>query len=204
MRYRVVTPPTKEPVTAFELAEHLRLDWDTEQKKLQRLIVTARQWLENILGRAFITQQVEAILPLPIPPQGRLSGIIGPLRPYVRLPQAAPLLSVQTVEKEEQLEQWQSLTAGADWVGDDGYEPGRIWLSSTALATWPMSVLYFPGARPRLRMNYTVGYGPSADDVPAPICHAVLSAAAWMYEHREEIHRTDYDWFPSDYRIREL
>jgi uncharacterized phiE125 gp8 family phage protein len=61
MRYRsltVETPPAIEPVTLTEAKQHLRVDIADDDTYIEALIVAARQYAEEYLDRALISQQL--------------------------------------------------------------------------------------------------------------------------------------------------
>jgi SPP1 family predicted phage head-tail adaptor len=61
MRYRsltVETAPAVEPVTLTEAKQHLRVDIDDDDTYIEALIVAARQYAEEYLDRALISQQL--------------------------------------------------------------------------------------------------------------------------------------------------
>jgi hypothetical protein len=61
MRYRsltVETAPAIEPVTLAEAKQHLRVDIADDDTYIEALIVAARQYAEEYLDRALISQQL--------------------------------------------------------------------------------------------------------------------------------------------------
>jgi hypothetical protein len=63
---------------------------------------------------------------------------------------------------------------------------------------------------PALVVEYTAGFGPSAEDVPSAIRHAIIMLAAWMYEHRgacdamDGINKSGAAWMLIPWRKAEL
>jgi uncharacterized phiE125 gp8 family phage protein len=56
---RVITPPTAEPVTLAETRTHLRVTHSYHDSLIAGYIFTARQWIEDVTGRAFLTKTLE-------------------------------------------------------------------------------------------------------------------------------------------------
>lgn len=186
MAYQVITQPTVEPVSLADAKAHLRVDWTDDDAYIQNLIYAARDWCERGLRRALITQTLQAVIQLPEPVLGKLSGVIGRPGWPIELPQTAfgTLQSVTLAEIETQIATWASLVVTDDYLVDPSSEPARIWLAAAAIAMWSVSINY-PGAVPRVRITYTAGYGDTATSVPYPIQQAIKAAVAHLYENRE-------------------
>ena len=77
-RYRSLTrqtAPTTEPVTLAEAKAHCRVDASADDTLIQGYITTAREWVEDYIDRALVTQQLvmrldafPAEIELPRPP----------------------------------------------------------------------------------------------------------------------------------------
>lgn len=192
--FKVTVAPAAEPVTVQEVKSLLRVDWGTDDTYIASLITSAREWMEQMLGRALITQTCQAVLTFVGRPVGKISGVVGEVGYPLDLPYAAPLQSVSTVEIEIQVENWFTLTQGnpqqslGDWLADTDNEPGRVWLSVAAFSQWSPSISYPApkGALPRFRVTYITGYGSAAASVPAGIKQAIRNVAAWMYDNRAQ------------------
>ncbi|MGE4352328.1 MAG: head-tail connector protein [Bdellovibrionales bacterium] len=166
MSYRLVTPPSLEPVTLDEVKAYARIDDTAEDALLSGLISVARQWCEGFTRRAFISQGwVKSVSRLP-----KTDRIVLP---------RAPLVSVESVtvyDDADNGEVWDS----ANYFVDTQNEPGGIVLRSGAC--WPV-----PGRSAQgVSIVYTVGYGTSAEAVPAALRLAVKQLALHFYEHRSE------------------
>lgn len=205
MPYKVTVAPTIEPVTVDDAKRHLRVDWPDDDAYIADLITAARQWCENGLRRALITQTIQAIIQLPEPVQGRLSGIIGQIGWPIELPMTADgtLQSVTLAEIETQIATFASLALTDDYLVDDNSEPGRIWLAAAAIAKWSISINY-PGAIPRVRVTYTAGYGDTASTVPYPIRQAIRQGVAHLYENREAGGAIPDSLLPLHYKVWRL
>lgn len=167
--YKLVTPPTIEPVTLAELKLHARVDHDTDDALLSALITAARQWAEAYTGRAFMTQTWRLALDLP-----ELAATAQP--GALRLPRA-PLQSVTTIYAYDDTDS-ATLWAAANYFVDTQSEPGRVVLRSGAC--WPLPTRTGNG----IVVTYVAGYGGSADAMPAPLRTAILQLAAFWYERR--------------------
>lgn len=205
MPYVVTVQPSSEPVTLSEAKAHLRVDWPDDDTYIGNLITTARQWCEQGIRRALITQTLKATVQLPEPTQGRLSGVIGRPGWPIELPMTAAgtLQSVSLAEIETQIATWASLTVTDDYLVDDSSEPGRIWLAAAAIAQWSVSLNY-PGSVPRVRVTYVAGYGSTEASVPYEIRQALLNGIGHLYENREAGGAIPDSLLPTKYKVYRL
>ena len=165
---RVVTPPSVEPVSVAEVKAQARVDLADEDTLIEGYIRAARETLERLLWRAFITQTLE--LTLDGWPEGS----------EIRLPRP-PLQSVTAVRYTTEDGTLKTLDP-ALYVVDAASEPGRVVLKRGK--SWPSETLV-PAAG--VKVEYVAGYGDQASDVPEPIRQAILLLAAHWYEHREAV-----------------
>lgn len=199
--YKTTVAPLVEPVTREEVKAHAQgIDWPDDDALIDAYISTAREWMEDALNRALITQTIRATHDLPRVVSSPLGGPIAPPRHVsggLALPRP-PLLAVSLVEGETSVATWASIPS-ADYAVDTDDEPGRVYLGLAVLSLWS-STLVYAGARPRVRITYTAGYGSSAASVPYRIRQGIKEAAAWLYDHRGEgeIPRA---FAPRDFRI---
>lgn len=202
MSYQVTVAPAVEPVTVAQAKRHLRINWTDDDEDIADYISAARQWCEQGIRRALITQTIQALIQLPEPVMGRLSGQIGRPGWPIELPQTAmgTLQAVSLAEIETQIATFDSLVLTDDYLVDTGSEPGRIWLAAAAIAKWSVSLNY-PGAVPRVRVTYTAGYGATRDTVPFTIRQAILNATAHLYENREAAGAIPDSLLPLQYKV---
>lgn len=160
----LVTPPALEPVSRVEAKLHLRQDETADDTLIDSLIVAARQHVENVTGRALISQAWRLYRDT-FPTYGGA----------IRLGRV-PLIAVQSLKYYDEAEVEQTLSA-LDYDVDTS--TGEIALGYGL--TWPTS-LY---RRNAVTVNFTAGYGTAAADVPAALKEAMLLLIGDFYANRE-------------------
>lgn len=186
-----VTPPASEPVTLDEAKLHLREDGTAQDAYINSLITAAREYVENDILRALITQQWQRKVDWF--PRDVLEPILLP-RP--------PLQSVESVTFIDDAGNPQTLDP-ATYIVDTDSLPGRVWRHPDV--QWPETDLGRPNA---VTVNYTAGYGGIASDVPEPLVHAIKLLVAQLFENRqpEITGKTvsalgkSYDWLVAPYK----
>ena len=159
----LVAGPTAELITLAEAKAHLRLETNLDDAYVNALIVAARQYVEKISWRAFVTQTWMLTL----------DGFPGDV---IELPRGS-LISVATV-------QYLDPNNVSQVVPNTVYEldklsiPGHILLKEGQ--SWPDTLLRWNA----VNITYDVGYGPTPADVPEPVKHVVKLLVSQMYEHR--------------------
>lgn len=197
MRARLVEAPEEEPISVGEAKSHLRLDTAVDDDYLKNLLIpAARQLLEELCWRGFITQKWELVL----------DGFHGKntleLRPQML---GHPLLGERTVHGQfcasepielprgnlAKLEEDDPAVASVKYIDPDGVErtldPGEYTVDDVSEPgrILPAFCKFWPPTRAQwdaVRITYSVGW--AKDDVPAPLKQAMLIALAEMYEHR--------------------
>jgi len=194
-----VTPPSIEPITVEEAKWHIREDDASllTKGKVSMAIQAVREMAENACRRAFITQKWRATLDAFPRPQMNTSSATwygpqwgtapGPLvtmqpdgmtgyeiiLPFPRL-QAVTLLSYV-----DQNGVTQNMNVGTDLLVDNVSEPARI---------LPAFGTVWPAERAQANtiiIEWTCGFGDTADKVPAAIKQWMLANIGTVYEHRE-------------------
>ena len=164
MAYKVITPPSVEPITVAEFRLHQRLDPDdtTEDTAIAGFISAAREWTELYLGFAVAEQTVE--LALDGYPDAAIALEGGPV---------SAVTSVKYIDASG-VEQTLSNTL---YALDDYSTPN--WLTMAYGTYWPTTY----SVANALKVRYVIGSG----TVPASIKAAMLLLAGHLYENREEV-----------------
>jgi uncharacterized phiE125 gp8 family phage protein len=141
----------------------------TQDPLLSRLIVSARETVENYTKRALITQTWQQR-------QTAFPWFRKPL--YLWRPN---LLAVSTIVYLDESGATQTLAADQYEV-DPRSLPGAVW--EAIGVDWPST--YAMAERPNTVMvEFTAGYGAARANIPDSIRHSILIHAADLYQHRE-------------------
>lgn len=155
MSLQLNMPPAEEPVSLAAARAWLRVEsGDDEDALIASLIAAARTRAEWHTSRAFVTQAWTLWL-------DRSPGCI-------ELP-LAPLQAVTAVTLR-----------GADGISAALDADAYAVSGQHLLLAHPPRLLR---ARDGISIAFTAGYG-AAQDVPAPVCQAILQITASLYEHR--------------------
>lgn len=188
-RLQQTSAPPVLPLDLAILKAHLRITHTAEDSYLSMLIGTATEVVERYLSRKLITRTMRMWMDLP-PGAGNpwdyWSGIVqlpisyatvGAFRWFdlMQVP-VAEVVDVRYVQ-EDGTEQVFDV---ANYLVDnsDPDMPARIILVRGA--TWPSDLRIAKS----LLVNYSVGYGVTADAVPTPLRHGVLLVAAALWSNR--------------------
>ncbi|MCX7900045.1 MAG: hypothetical protein N2444_08195 [Methylocystis sp.] len=166
MRPTLISAPAIEPVSLADAKAWLREDGADEDQLIQTLIVAARMTLEAFTRRFFITQGWRVTL-------DEWPGSVG--RDLTLVIPFAPFQGVSAVR-------WFDAANVAHVVAPSLYrapvsvEGGRIVFASAPPA---------PGrAKDGIEIDFTIGYGALATDVPEPLRRAILVLGAFWRENR--------------------
>lgn len=185
MAVKVITAPSVEPISLEQAKAHLRVDTADQDDLIEALITAAREAVEDITGRALITQTLEIALDYFVaPPDLRYVTY-----PYlvtakaIRLPKP-PLIALKRItyidgDGNEVLlhDEVGSPTVISDLVVDTYSVPGRL---------VPASGGNWPAVQDRanaVTIRYTAGYGDDGEDVPKPITQAMLLLIGHYHEN---------------------
>lgn len=168
MPLRLTTGPAVEPVEVSEVKLHSRIDTDADDAKIAVLIKAAREFLESVTNRQFITATYTLTM-------DRFPG-----GDDIELP-IAPLQSVESIKYLDASGNQQTLsgTAYDAVIHDDGY--GHVYVDRSV--GWPSVGDY----RNAVEIIYTCGHGDTAATVPERIKQAIYLLVAHWYEHREAV-----------------
>lgn len=167
MNLTLAAAPGLEPVDLSEALDHLRVSGSDSDSIVEALITAAREHLETVTRRAFVTQEWElrldafpscngGLIELPLPPLQTVEAVL-----YVDAAGAAQTLDPSLYQV-------------------DAYStPGR--LLPAYGTTWP-ATQNVPNA---VTVEFTAGYGDAAADVPRPLRQALLLLVGELYESRE-------------------
>lgn len=185
---KLVTAPAIEPVSAGELRTFLKEDVsEFGDNEANRLIQMARNFIEELTGIAFIEQTW--LLVLDRWPgyndvwwdgvrEGHISEISGRPKP-IQLSRY-PLISVDTVTTYDEADNDTAVVVANLFNIDTASTPGRMMLKHGQ--TWPIASRGFAA----VEIEYTAGFGDTAGAVPPTLRDAILTLAAYYYNHRGE------------------
>ncbi len=160
MNYSIATAPAVEPVTLADAKVHLRTitgDASEDAAIITPLITAAREYCENITGRAFAAQTIEAY-------PDRFA-------PIIELPRS-PVISVTSVVYTDADGNETTMDAG-DYLVDGKF--GRI-----AFKKIPS---FNPAILNPIKITYTAGL----ESVPRTVRQAMLLLIGHWYENREAV-----------------
>lgn len=158
--------PAIEPVTVTEAKAHLRVDGTAEDVLISSLILTSRLHLEASLDLALITQSWTLVMDR----WARGSDIEIPM---------SPLLSINAVRVKKADGSF-TVVPATSYVVDIASRPARL--------VWNATVKPDPGVPANgIEIDFTAGFGATANLVPAPLRHALLLLTAHWYEYRDPI-----------------
>lgn len=201
VEYRVLTPPSAEPVSVANFKNFARIDFsDTNNDTIviPGLISAARQFVEQQQNRALATQTIEAILTIEPQVQGKLFGPIGDEPNWYHYEQALganpfgvsqfyfdlpmpPVQSISSIALQYTVFDldpntgvpgyWTPFTG--TWVLDAVREQGRVYFAT-------------PPTAYRWKFVYQAGYDPvNSYPIPFDTLQLIQEIAAFWYDNRE-------------------
>lgn len=182
-----IARPTTEPVSLTELKKNLRIPVDNDSEDLYQgqLIIDAVDYIEERVGIGMIDQTWQVSYDR-WPGQvdewwdgvrdGAISEIKGSVRPIL-LPRY-PLKSVDAIKTYNEDSVETVITIADVFDIDTISSASRIALKKGA--TWPTATRSINA----IIIEYTIGFGPSRDDVPPTLRRAVLEMASYLNTHR--------------------
>jgi uncharacterized phiE125 gp8 family phage protein len=164
----LVVLPIIEPVTLAELKQHLRVDGSDDDEYIEGLLYTARKHIEDITGRALLTQTHNYCLQA------------WPDKDSIIIPYGK-LQSVTSVKWKDTAGTETTLVSGTDYlVETNGDQYGRLVLPYGV--SWPTDTLY--PSNP-ITIRFVCGWTTAAA-VPWNIKAMIKLFAADLYEMRGE------------------
>lgn len=162
-----ITDATVEPITLAQAKAHLREEQDETHNDLliTSLITVARQAAEDRLQRTLLTTTWLRTL-------DRFPFCGGHVELY--RPRVISVDSVEYLSRDGTL----TLLSPSAYELDPTAEPGLLLPAHGT--TWPATRVR-PGA---VQIQYTAGYGTTADSIPKPIVQWILLALTDLYENR--------------------
>jgi len=175
----LVDAPLVEPITLAEAKTQMRVEHSDDDTLIERLIDVAINYTDvtGALGKAMITQKWgQWIAPNP----STVTLILGPVQ---------AVTAVKYYDTDGTLQ-------------TDDYNNYQVFGTSTATTIEPKTGFNWPTTQDRpdaIKIEYEIGYGDTAADVPAVIKHAMLVLVAHWYENRENSQMDRLDNIPFGY-----
>jgi uncharacterized phiE125 gp8 family phage protein len=176
-RYRSLkrtTGPVVEPVSLADAKAHCRVDISTDDALIQGYITTAREWVEDYIDRALVTQQLvmkldafPAEIELPRPPM-IASG-------------TATAVTITYVTGDAG---GTATLAASEYRVDRDSTPGVV--RNLYAGSWPSHLL----DQNSVTVSWWAGYGDAAS-VPQRVKSAILMCVHELYEKRGDGHMPD-------------
>lgn len=162
MRLKLKTAPAVEPVTLEAVKNHLKVDSNDDNLLITALITTARQLAEKETHRAFITQTWQMYL------DSAAAEIEIPKPPLQQV------IDIKIIDDAGNESVVNSTLYDVDWSENS---PGRVRLKSGC--SWPSHRGFAS-----FIIEFKVGYGDAAADVPEMLRQAVLQIIGHLYDNR--------------------
>ena len=158
--------PAEEPVSLAEARAFLRVDDTAEDELIATLIAAARIHVESVTSRALLSQSWRLALE-----EWPASGAVGfPITPVLQLVAVRYFGALGEPHEIDLAEVTTDLAAGRAFL------PAAPTLVSAPLRR-----------QHEVELDFTAGFGESADDVPADLRQAMLMLVAYWFEHRDAV-----------------
>jgi uncharacterized phiE125 gp8 family phage protein len=161
---KIITPVSTEPVTLTEAKLHLRVTESAEDTLITALIAAAREFCENVTGRALATQTLELLLDN------------FPAETFIEIPMP-PLQSIASIKYKDYAAVETTLGI-SDYIVDADRSVGRVTLAYGK--SWPT---FTPYPSNPIRVRFTAGY----TSIPKAIKQAMLLLIGHWYANRESV-----------------
>jgi len=162
----VSSEPSVEPLSLADAKTHLRVTTTASDDYITALVTVARKHVENVTGRALITQT--------------LVYTLAELDDRMPLPRA-PVASISSVKLYSDASAATTVGSGVYTTSSSGE---RVSVVREDDESWPTVTLrsFDP-----VEVTFVAGYGASASDVPAGIVHAIKLLVGHWFENREPV-----------------
>lgn len=182
---RLIVPPSAEPISLTEMRLHLRLDDDGDSPPahpddplIQTLMVAAREFCENYIGRAVAPQTFEIA--------GRAfehcDYLMHGYGHFIELPMS-PVSSIVAVTYTDPDGNPQTVPS-SDYLLDEFSDPALLWAKDGT--AWPIVARGPNMARVRYIAGYDLpGDSPNINPLPTSIIAAIKLVVGNYYENRE-------------------
>lgn len=182
---RVITPPTVEPITLAEAAQHLRIDaygspaTYLDEELIEALIPASREYIEFLSGLALAPQVVEI--------SGRCFSGMSRWIPDLGIPlMTAPVNGVTSVTYKDS-DGADATMDPADYLLDNTCEVPVLY-PAYGVTAWPTGREQAGAVRIRMQVGYdAVGGSPPENIIPYSLLAAMKLVLGALYENREEI-----------------
>ena len=164
-RFELITAPAAEPITVTDAKKQMRIEHSDDDALIARLINVAIGFVDvrGALGKAMITQTWgEWLAPNP--------SVV-----YLSL---GPVQSVSAIKYYDTDNALQTATLSNFHVLGTS---GRTLVSPKTGYAWPTTFQRDDA----IKIEYVIGYGDAATDIPETIRHALLMLVSHYYENRE-------------------
>ena len=165
----ITAPPAVEPVALTDARAICRVDQSLEDGWITGLIAAARQRIERELGLCLIATGVSEWRDA-WGPTGDRGGLV-----LAR----GPLIGVTAVAVADSARNFRTL--------DPGYYAPMAGSWPPEIGATALSIIQPTARSAGLRIDYTAGFGATADTVPDPLKQAILALVAWSYDHRDSL-----------------
>ena len=169
-RYRSLkrtSAPAVEPITLAEAKAHCRVDTSADDTLIQGYITTAREWVEDYIDRALVTQQLVMKL-------DTFPGEIELPRPPMIASGTATAVTITYVTGEAG---GTATLSASEYRVDRDSTPGVI--RTLYAGSWPSHLL----DQNSVTVSWWAGYGDAAS-VPQRVKSAILMCVHELYEKR--------------------
>ena len=182
MAYKLLVEPAIEPITLSDAKQHLRMEVSDDDALITLLIAAARQYAEQLTRTSFITQQWSLVLDaFPGPSlMGVPAGLPWSLPGHALLLEHGPVQSIDSITYLDMASTVQTMPS-ANYIADMTGLLARVTPKFGQI--WPVTLPQIAS----VSVNFTAGYGATADKVPAGLVQWMKLRIGTLYENREEV-----------------